>query len=223
MQTLYILLPVLFFLLLLLLAPIRFSIGYHQGLRLTVHYLFFSFLLHPRKRPKKEKKRKKRAPKKTAAPQRRISKHPKKKAPLRFGDIRFLLRILGETTGAILEKFSHHVRIKIHFLRITIGGERDAARAAIEYGLLSQGVSYLIACLYETRFLKPPRHDAVDLRVDFTKPGHALSARISVSCPILFLIPLALSAITKLLTAKGRWTRYRAKQKHNFPDSKKGE
>ena len=213
MQALYIILPILLFLFLLLLASIRFTLSYDGSLRLTVSYLFLTFTLHPRKsKLQKKKKRKKKKSKARSMPPSHTTEK-KEKLPLRFSDIRFLLRTLTNVAGAILEKASHHVRIRIKRLHITIGGEEDAARAAIEYGILSQAVTYLIAYLRETRFLAPPRSEAVAVRAAFTERGYSLSARLTVSCPILFLIPLALSALTKALTAKGSWTRYRANQR----------
>lgn len=228
MRALLIVLPILAFLLLLLFAKLRFSLSYGEGLSLSVRYLFLRFSLYPRKRKLKPKKKKKKKEKRKIPSQDTAKKAKpdtkKKKRKLAFGDIRFLLRVLSETLAKILDKASRHVRIVVKELRITIGGERDAAVAAIEYGLLSQAASYLLAYLDHTGFLTPPRDGAIDLRVDFTDREHTLSARIDIACPLIFLIPLLFSTLTQALAAKGRWSRHRSSsQKKNTPSSKPKE
>ena len=214
MRALLIVLPILAALLLLLLSSLRITLSYGGELALSIRYLFFRFSLYPRKKKGKKKKRKKKKASGTATKTATTKKPPatakKQKKRLSFGDVRFLLRVLRETLAKILEKASRHVRITLRELRITIGGERDAAVAAIEYGLISQTVSYLLAYLDHTGFLKPPRDGAIDLRVDFTEREHTLSAKILISCPLIFLIPLLFSSLTHALAAKGRWSRHRA-------------
>lgn len=207
MRALLIVLPILAALLLLLLSSLRITLSYGGELALSIRYLFFRFSLYPRKKKGKKKKRKK---KKLSGTVTKTATAKKQKKRLSFGDVRFLLRVLRETLAKILEKASRHVRITLRELRITIGGERDAAVAAIEYGLISQTVSYLLAYLDHTGFLKPPRDGAIDLRVDFTEREHTLSAKIVISCPLIFLIPLLFSSLTHALAAKGRWSRHRA-------------
>ncbi len=230
MRVLLIALPILAALLLLLLAKLRITLSYGTGLTLSVRYLLFRFSLYPRKKKARQKKRKKKKVSlKKATPgveKKKTGSKSKPKKRLSFGDVRFLLRVLRETLAKILDKASRHVRITLRELRITIGGERDAAVAAIEYGLLSQAVSYLLAYLDYTTFLKPPKDDAIDLRIDFTDRGHTLSTRIDISCPLIFLIPLLFSSLTHALAAKGRWSRHRtasANRKNATPKAKENE
>ena len=216
MRALVIVFSILAALLLLLLAKLRITLSYGDELSLSARYLLFRFSLYPRKRrrkkPTKTVKKKKSSETATtkATDKKGASSEKKPKRRLSFGDIRFLLRILRETLAKILDKASRHVRITVRELRVTIGGERDAAAAAIEYGLVSQTASYLLAYLDHTGFLKPPRAEAIDLRVNFTERGHTLAARIEVSCPVIFLIPLLFSSLAQALAARGRWSRYRA-------------
>lgn len=218
MRALFIIASILAAILLLLFAKLHISLSQNGSTALSIRYLFFRFSLYPRKprKPSKKGKKKKRRSAKTAA----AAKHKaesktakgksKPKRRLTLGDIRFLLRLLRELVGSLLSKASRHVRITLKELRIRIGGEQDAARAAIEYGLVAQSASYLLAYLDHTGFLKPPRNGAIDLEVDFTEREHALSARIDLSCPLIFLIPLLFSALMQALKAKARWSRHRA-------------
>ena len=216
MTALYVIISIILLVVLLLLARLRFSLAYDGEIRLRISYLCIRFSLYPRKKrkPKKTSKNKKKRlnpAKKHTPPNRGTGATAKKKKPLRLKDIRFLLRLFREVLSHVLAKASRHVRIRIKHLRLSIGGADDAARAAIEYGVVSQSVSYFLEFMRNTGFLKPPKARAVNVGVNFLEEEHELALRIDVTCPLLFLIPLALSSLTKALTAKNRWSRYRAR------------
>ena len=206
MNPLVILLPILFLFFLLLFSRVRFCLSYDNSFSLILRYSFLRIPLYPRRpklRKSPQKKRKKKGSEKENA-----KKHSEKKpkTALRLGDVRFLLRVLKETAESILERAARHVRIIIKELTLTIGGADDAARAAIEYGVLSQAVSYLLAYFDNTGFLTPPKKDAVKVDTNFLVKGHTLRVNTEIACPLLFLIPLLLSSLTKALGARGRWT-----------------
>ncbi len=236
MRALLIILPILLFILILLFARLRLLLCYEGGLCLSLSYLFLRFRLYPRKRRRKKKKRKKGKiaqrmaashEKKGHAKQEKGVSRPKgggKKKPLSLGDIRFLLVVLREVLASLLERSSRHVRIRIRRLTLSIGGSEDAAKAAIEYGLAAQAVAYLTAFLANTGFLKEPRRGAIDLRVNFLEKQHAFSVRTEIACPLIYLIPLAISALMQALSAKRRWTHRRgggAKPKNTETNAKK--
>ncbi len=213
MRALLIVLPILLALLILLFARVRLLLYYENGLRLSLSYLFLRFRLYPSKRKKRKKEKKKKASKTTQATHKKGGGTPKggKKRPLSLGDIRFLLGVLREVIKTLLEKSSRHVRIRIRRLSLMIGGSEDAAKAAIEYGLASQAVAYLTAFLVNTGFLTEPKRHAIDVRVNFLEKHHTFSARTEIACPLVYLIPLAISALMQALSAKNRWTRHRKK------------
>ncbi len=198
---------------------------YDGRLRLRISYLFLRLSLYPRKPKKKKKAKTSKAKKKHAKQHRRnaatadaASPHAegetrKKKTSLSFSDVRFLLRVLRELAVSILDHATKHIRIYVYRLRLTVGGERDAARAAIEYGLLTQSVSYLLAALDSTGFLKKNGVRDVSVDVDYLEKGLSLDVRIDVACSLVFLISFAFRALTSALAAKGRWTRHRARRK----------
>ena len=218
MRALAIVASVLLLLLILLFAKIRITLSYRDAILLRLRYLFLSFTLYPqkkRRRPKRKKKQKRKKSTATASHGKQKGSHgaKKEKHPLRLGDIRFLLSLFKETIEKILEKASRHVRIRVKELYLSVGGEEDAAKAAIEYGLLSQAVSYLLAFLENTGFLKPPKPTAIDLRVNFLERTHRFSIRTEISCPLIFLIPLLISALTEALRIKARLGRHRAAER----------
>ena len=216
MTALYILLSILLLVALLLFSRVRLSLIYNGAIRLRIQYLFVRISLYPRpaRKPKRVSAKKKKRPKE--APPAMGAKHTKKPGkksgqPLKLGDIRFLLRLFRDVIAHVLDKASRHVRIRIKHLRLSIGGADDAARAAIEYGLVSQSVAYLLEFLQNTGFLKRPKARAINVGVNFLDNEHDLAIRTDIACPLIFLIPLTLSSLTKALTAKNRWSRHRAR------------
>lgn len=220
MKALYIVLPILLFVALLLFSRVRIIFAYNGGIQLRISYLFVRIRLYPRNKRKPKKGKAKAEKKKTAmpadAPPPMAKKHTekpkaKKKPPLKLGDIRFLLRLCRDVIAHILDRASHHVRISVKHLSLSIGGANDAARAAIEYGIVSQSAAYLLEFLRNTGFLKKPKRGAINIGVNFLGEENDLAVRTDITCRLIFLIPFALSALTKALTAKSRWTRHRAR------------
>lgn len=211
MTPLFILLPILLLILILLFFRVRFCLSYDGNFSLVLRYSLLRIPLYPRKAKPRNGTVKK---KKTKGNENGHSKKPSEKKPrtaLRLGDVRFLLRVLRETIESILERAARHVRIVVRELTLTVGGADDAARAAIEYGVLSQAASYLLAYLDNTGVLSPPKDGAVNVGVNFLGKGHTLRVRTEIACPLLFLLPLLLSSFSKALGARGRWTRYRTR------------
>ncbi len=209
MRALLIVLPILLAILILLFARLRLLLYYENGLRLSLSYLFLRFRLYPRRqRKKKRRKGKKKSAAVAGSGTHKVAtgKRSGKKKPLSLGDIRFLIGVLRDVLATMLEKSSRHVRIRIRRLSLSIGGSEDAAKAAIEYGLAAQSVAYLTAFLTNTGFLKKPKHNAIDVRVNFLEKQHKFAARTELSCSLIYLIPLAVSALMQALTAKRRWT-----------------
>ena len=222
MKALIIILAILLALAILLLSRLRLSLIYDGRLRLRARYLFLRFTLYPRKdktQKRRQKRKKKKKAKKIAGaadkePSEGTAQPPTKKEngehpPLRFRDIRVLFRIFRAVITRILDKARKHVRLRIRHLRITIGGERDAALAAIEYGLALQSTEYLMAYLEETGFFRRPEDDSVNVSVNFLKRGHSLDAHFDISCPLVFLFPLLFSALTTALQGRRQWARHR--------------
>ena len=220
MKALYIVLPILLLVTLLLFSRIRIVFAYNGGIHLRISYLFLRIRLYPRTKRKPKKAKIKTKKKKTDSPAAEApplaKKHTtkaksKQKPPLKLGDIRFLLRLCRDVIAHILDRASRHVRISVKRLSLSIGGANDAARAAIEYGIVSQSAAYLLEFLRNTGFLKKPKRGAVNIGVNFLGEENDLAVRTEITCRLIFLIPFALSALTKALTAKSRWTRHRAR------------
>lgn len=226
MKALIIVLAILFLLLLILFSKVRLRISYTGRIRLFVSYLFVKVPLYPRKKRKKRKKKRKKKEKKQ--PEKKAEKHgeapnaPAAKRPLSLGDIRFLVRVLSDALSGILSRASRHVRVTVNELSLTVGGADDAARAALEYGVLVQSASYLVALCEDTKLLSPVKPSALNLGVNFLSHENIFRFRATVSYPLIFLVPLLFTSLKKALTARSRWIRHGAskaklqkKEKHH--------
>ena len=219
MKALCIIASVFFLLFLLLFSRVRVALSYDGRLRLRLSYLFLSFSLYPRRGHAKKPKKKKRSKKEGGTTLHKSSATKKsEKRPLSLSDVRLLLSLFREVLEKLIERSSRHVRLRVHRLHITIGGERDAARAAIGYGVLSQSLSYLIAYLQSTGYLERRGIRDVDIQVKFLSRGHSLDARVDVHCRFLFLVPLLFSTLMHALTVRNRWVHQRTKK--NNPSTK---
>lgn len=213
MKALIIVSAILVPLLLLLFANIRVSLIYDGRIRVRLSYLFLRSSLYPAKPRKKRGKKKTKKKKLTTAATHKVSgKSKKERRPLTFSDVRLLLRLFRTVLGTVLDRASRHVRITVQRLRITVGGEADAAKAAIEYGVISQLLSYLLAFLENSGFLRRRGVRDVDVSVDFLEKDHSFDARIDVHSPLIFLIPLLFSTLMSAITARNQWTRQRSKK-----------
>ncbi len=219
MKALIIVLSILLFLLILLFSRLTFSLTYEGSIRLSVRYLCFSYTLYPQKKKKGKKKKERKKSRKKRPPPHEPPK--KEKRRLTISDIRFLLRIFAEATSTIFSKASRHIRITIKKLSIHIGGANDAARCAIEYGVVSQAVSYFLFYLHETAFLKVPKEGAITVKPAFLESGYSLQARLRVACPIVFLIPLLLSSLKTALVTRKRWHRHKQTSKNKHKNRQK--
>lgn len=198
---LWILFSVLFVLLFLLFSPIRLVFCYDGRIKLTLHYLFLHFSLVPRKKkkntkkePVKKKKEKKKDRKKAGKDAQRAEKPvKKKKKPLRFSDIRFLLRLVRGFLSRTVQKLRKHMRIRIRRLHITLGGGEDAAKAAIEYGIAAQALAYLLAVPEEAGVLKKKKDIRLD--IDFLSDSAFFDTRIEVIFPLFFAVSAAVSIL----------------------------
>ena len=189
---LWILFSALAFFLLLFLSPLRLVFCYDGRVRLTLGYLFLRFSLVPHKKKKKgKKKRKKKANKKSSqenSPGRKADPPAKKKEKKRLGfsDIRLLLRLASDFLSRTTRKLRKHLRIRVKRLYITLGGGQDAAKVAVEYGIVAQALAYLLAIPEEAGVLKKKKD--VRLEIDFLSDSSSFSACIEITYPLFFAV-----------------------------------
>ncbi len=221
-----IVLAILAFILLLLFMPLHVSFSYDGGIRLSVRYLFFLIPLYPRKKkPKKKAKQKKgKGHALTEKSPARKKKKAKKAMPkLVFSDIRMLLRLALRFLKEVEKKANGRLRFRIKRLDLVLGGAKDASAAAIQYGLLSQAVAYLLETATQTRYFKANRRDVRNIAVDFLSEENVFRLQCSAACPLIHTLSLAVFALLRGTKAYGTFKRHRlrnAGKKQNSAETK---
>jgi len=190
-------------LLLLLVIPVKITVCYKARFTLTVSYLFLVFQRFPEREKKprvrglslkklqrkkrKAKRRALRAQKKQAG---RTVKGAKKRRLLAGTDIEEQFNRLRLWLPPILRFAGQHMTLRTNRFRITVGSE-DAARTAMLYGTVSQGVAYLLELF--GKYVRVRRaKDNVHINADFT-------AETTTADVKLVLTMSALSALRLLL------------------------
>ena len=185
---LWIILGILLFLLALILIPVSIKIGYTDKVTLAVGVpgIYYSVLPRKEKKAKPLSKKKyeklllkdaERAEKKRLSEEEKVRKKKnsaqakqaeKEKQQSDSGAtdessaISLVLRIVGD----ILDTFFGKLRVKIARVHIVVGGP-DAAKTALTYGIVSQGVAYLLELLSNKTKMSRKDNTSVSVVPDF--------------------------------------------------------
>ncbi len=220
-----IILSVLAFILLLLFMPLHVSFSYDGGIRASVRYLFIKIPLYPRKKRKKKEKRPKGKGHAVSEnkPKKRKKKAKKAMPRLRVSDIRMLLRLALRFFKEVEKKANGRLKFRIKRLDIVLGGAKDAAAAAIQYGLIAQTAAYLLEAATETRYFKASRRDVRNISVDFLSDTHIFRLQCSAACPLIHTLSLAVFALLRGTRTYNTFNRHRqrnAAKKQNSAQEK---
>ena len=165
MIALWIVLGILLFLCALILIPVSIKIGYKEDVTLSVGVPGIYFPILPKKEKKAkplskkkyeklllkdaertEKKRladQKKAQKKKDAVKAKQAEKEQKAKDTEMADEPSTMSLILRIVGGVLDTFFGKLRVKIARVHIVVGGP-DAAKTALTYGIVSQGVAYLM-------------------------------------------------------------------------------
>lgn len=188
MIALWIVLGILLFLCALILIPVSIKIGYKEEVTLSVGVpgIYFPIL------PKKEKKAKplskkkyeklllkdaERAEKKRLADQKKAQKKKdtdkakqaekeQKANDAEMADEPSTMSLILRIVGGVLDTFFGKLRVKIARVNIVVGGP-DAAKTALTYGIVSQGVAYLMELIATKTKMARAKNTYVSVVPDF--------------------------------------------------------
>jgi hypothetical protein len=171
-----------------LLAPVRLEVTFREEFTLSVRYLFFRFPLFPGEGQEEQE-----APvhEETASQEGEPSKPSlgqKLRVILRREGLQGFLQTLKELSqevGNASRKLLKQVRLKRFDLYICLGGEEDAAAAAVEYGQVC-GIAYT-ACGIVFGLL-PCRKKSVLVDLDYSSREDRVDFSGAVSIRVLFLL-----------------------------------
>ncbi len=110
-----------------------------------------------------EKKRKK-AEKKAAQKKDKKKKLPQTEVTVK--DEPSMVSLLLSVVGGVLDKFFGKLRVDLVRLRITVGGP-DATKIAMTYGIVSQGVAYLMELIAQKTKFRRTKNEYISVIPDF--------------------------------------------------------
>lgn len=205
MIALWIVLGILLFLCALILIPVSIKIGYKEDVTLSVGVPGIYFPILPKKEKKAkplskkkyeklllkdaeqaEKKRladqKKAQKKKDAAKAKQAEKEQKAK-DAEMADEPSTMSLILRIVGGVLDTFFGKLRVKIARVNIVVGGP-DAAKTALTYGIVSQGVAYLMELIATKTKMTRARNTYVSVVPDF------LASKTTADLLIIFRLRL---------------------------------
>lgn len=180
----------------LLLLRVKFVIRFSDELALYAKILFVRINLFPkkekkirisdykkknyekRKRKEAEKQKKKAAEK--AAKQKQKASPEKKKEKMSAKEAIRLIRLL---LPIFLRRFFGHLRIEVARLNISVAAE-DAAKTAVMYGCICQGVAYIVELLDMCGNLRRNRGTQISVAPDFTSEKITADIHIALSITV---------------------------------------
>ena len=181
---------------LILFLPLSLRLAYSDTLKLTFEAVCVSFPLYvqgDRKSGlKKRKRKKKKATQKKAAQKSEstITKSKKKPSPR---SVLHYIKLAARILSRIYNRFPNCFTLRIRKFEVVIGGA-DAAKAAINYGLVSQAAAYVLS-LIETLFrVKTERRSSLSISPNFLNADSALVLDVRLTTCLFSLLILTLRA-----------------------------
>jgi len=222
-------LGILIFLVVLFALPISIRIGYSSEVSLAAGAFGIYFPILPKKKKKvnlnrfslkkyrklleneraaREKKKQKsleKARKKKSESQAKKIEKGKKLPPAEPKDEPSVISLIMPVIGGVLDTFAGKLRIKVLHLQITVGGS-DAAQIGMMYGIISQGVAYLLELLsHKTKFRRS--HKAVvNVVPDFLLSKTKADIRIIFRLRIWDLVTTGIHFLIRFLKEKASRT-----------------
>ena len=185
---LWIILGIFLFLCALVLIPVSIKIGYKEDVTLSVGVPGIYFPILPKKEKKAkplskkkyekllskdadraEKKRlsdEKKAKKKKEAAKAKQAEKEKQSPDTEMADEPSAMSLILRIVGGVLDTFFGKLRVKIARVHIVVGGP-DAAKTALTYGIVSQGVAYLMELIAAKTKMTRAKNTYVSVIPDF--------------------------------------------------------
>ena len=205
MIALWIVLGILLFLCALILIPVSIKIGYKEDVTLSVGVPGIYFPILPKKEKKAkplskkkyeklllkdaertEKKRladQKKAQKKKGTAKAKQAEKEQKAKDTEMADEPSTMSLILRIVGDVLDTFFGKLRVKIARVHIVVGGP-DAAKTALTYGIVSQGVAYLMELIATKTKMTRAKNTYVSVVPDF------LASKTTADLLIIFRLRL---------------------------------
>ncbi len=199
---------------------------YDETLSLYLRVLFLKFKITPRekkkpslrkytlkryrrslekeaaKREKKKKRQEKKKAKKNSDKRKKAAGTKTKETPKKsVKDIIELIGLISAALGGLIKSFGKHLKIKTVRMNITVA-TGDAARTAVVYGTVCQGVAYIMELLYNLTGFTVKRNGEVTVVPDFTAESSTLDLKFVFKLRVWHVFAMIFSAGIAFLKKK---------------------
>jgi Periplasmic protein TonB, links inner and outer membranes len=176
----------------------KIQLVYIDGnLKVFLRILFLKFTLVPSP-PEKPKSKQKDKKKKVKSDKPVPKEKPKEDKKTSFDDVMDIIAAAKQIIGKVFYYFKKYLRIDVKALRIKVAGN-DAASAALMYGLVSQGVAYLLEFIEENVKKIKYKRNSVIVITDFISEEFQIQLDIAVKIRIWQIIRLGVSVFKEFL------------------------
>lgn len=225
MTGLIVTLSILLFFWLIGMISANLVLTYDETLSLYLRVLFLRFKITPRekkkpslrkytlrrykksleketaKREKKKKRQEKKAKKSSDKKKNAADSKPKEKPKKSVKDIVELVGLISAVLGGLIRSFGKHLKIKTVRMNIIVA-TGDAAKTAVVYGAVCQGVAYIMELLYNLTGFTVKRNGEVTVAPDFTAESSALDLKFTFKLRVWHVFAMIFSAGLAFLKKK---------------------
>ena len=179
----------------LLLLRIKFDIYLNEDIVIKLNILGFKKQLYPEKVKKVSIKKFKKAPPKKATvattDSRKTEKRESKGESIPLSD---KISTVTHLVKVLFSSFFKHLRLDVSKIIVIVGG-KVAAAAAINYGIISQSVAYLLEFLDNNLNVHKNRKGEINVLCDFTNEKTVYDVFISASLNAWQIIDIAITLV----------------------------
>ena len=197
MKTLLIAILILFCISML---PINIILSSDNGFSAKMKILFFSFNIPPKKKEKKKmdseefkKEIAKLRRKKSSKPRKKANKKKKKYSS---DDIPFYFDLIKNFVDKTYHTAKQGLTVKVQKVNIIVANE-DPSKTAIMYGIISQGLAYLLEFLESLAKIKYKRASSVNVSADFSSVHTTFDVKIVLSWRIYRALYILITTVTR--------------------------
>ena len=180
---------------LIFIIPIKIKIEYDNKFSVTLKVLFYKKSIYDSEQTVNVKKFTAKGIKKQLDKDRNSlkKKEKPKEKEAKDKDIAETIKLLNDIILSIKDKFFRYLRIDLASLKVIVATD-DAAKTAIQYGVVVQLVQYTVTILQNITNFTPNNSTSIICDVDYLKTKSEFSCNISFTLKLWHILAIGLSA-----------------------------
>lgn len=198
----YVLLGIALLLILLFSSKVRLIINYDESLSVYAKFLFLKFNIISDEEKKPSRKKKKTAKAKSGKSKGEASKTPAKE---KKADKPLMTKLfeLKEIILTLINKFFKKLHFKFIKLRIVIASD-NAAKTALMYGGVTQGVSYILELLRSVSTVEIDKSSDISVTTDFLSQKSEFEGTVELYVRVFPVLVIGLDTIKNYIKYKSK-------------------